>query len=449
MSKSTQQKFGIILPVILFSYFMILFDVSVTFTATVKIATDLNLNEHSLSWVSNAYSLTFGGLLLFSGRAGDIFGRKRMLLIGLFLFSVSSLFVGLSTNAPMIVISRALQGVGSSILAPATLALLMDTYRDDMRSRAIVAYGATIGIGTSFGLVFGGMIASLFTWRDAFFINLPIGGILFILTLKYVKTDRLPSTSKQKLDYRGTIFSIIGFSTLLYSIVGETHQLTFLVIALIFLGAFIITQHYAKAPIMPLKLFLDYERSSSYIARFFFMGGILAYWFLAPQAMQHVFHYSPLQAGISFLPMTVVQFFSATKVTMLKKRFGDTRVLFIGIILTMLGFIIAFIAKIESGYILSMAVPMIFLGVGQGLSLSPMTEMGLANTDPSIAGSASGVVNTIHQFGGALGLSVIVALSSVQMIPAKIYNYSLIFMILFIFIALLAVSNLAYHRHVD
>ncbi|WP_225083768.1 MFS transporter [Lactiplantibacillus pentosus] len=191
-----KQKYGMVLPIILLSYFMIILDNSIIFTSTVKIAADLNLDPQALSWVSNAYALTFGGFLLLGGRAGDLFGRKRLFLIGLVVFSLGSLLVGISTGATMIVTTRALQGLGSAILAPATLALLMDSYTGPLRMRAIAAYGATAGIGSSFGLVIGGLIASWFSWRDGFFLNVPVGILLFILAVRYIKvTTRHHSSS--------------------------------------------------------------------------------------------------------------------------------------------------------------------------------------------------------------------------------------------------------------
>lgn len=174
MSKN-KEKFGIVLPIILLSYFMILLDNSVIFTSTVKIAQELHLNAQTLAWVSSAYTLTFGGFQLFGGRIGDVFGRKRVFLIGLVLFSFGSLMVGLSTNAAMIISMRAFQGIGSAILAPTTLALLLDSYQGTMRTRAIAAYGATAGLGASFGLILGGIITSVFSWRYGFFLECTCG----------------------------------------------------------------------------------------------------------------------------------------------------------------------------------------------------------------------------------------------------------------------------------
>lgn len=410
-----KQKYGMVLPIILLSYFMIILDNSIIFTSTVKIAADLNLNPQALSWVSNAYALTFGGFLLLGGRAGDLFGRKRLFLIGLVVFSLGSLLVGISTGATMIVTTRALQGLGSAILAPATLALLMDSYTGPLRMRAIAAYGATAGIGSSFGLVIGGLIASWFSWRDGFFLNVPVGILLFILAVRYIKVTTRPAVGK--IDYLGTVTSVVGFSALVYSIVGEQYQLLAAIVAVIFLVSFVLTEAKIKAPIMPLKIFADRERSSAYVARFFFMGAMLAYWFLTPQVLQQLYHFSPLQAGIAFLPMSIVQFIAALQVSRLTTKWGNSRLLIVGLSTTLLGVLLAVVIGIHAGYTWAVALPMVLLGLGQGVTLSPLTVSGLANTDREIAGSASGVVNTIHQIGGSVGLSLVVALTSQIVTP--------------------------------
>lgn len=440
-----KQKYGMVLPIILLSYFMIILDNSIIFTSTVKIAADLNLDPQALSWVSNAYALTFGGFLLLGGRAGDLFGRKRLFLIGLVVFSLGSLLVGISTGATMIVTTRALQGLGSAILAPATLALLMDSYTGPLRMRAIAAYGATAGIGSSFGLVIGGLIASWFSWRDGFFLNVPVGILLFILAVRYIKVTTRPAVGK--IDYLGTVTSVVGFSALVYSIVGEQYQLLAAIVAVIFLVSFVLTEAKIKAPIMPLKIFADRERSSAYVARFFFMGAMLAYWFLTPQVLQQLYHFSPLQAGIAFLPMSIVQFIAALQVSRLTTKWGNSRLLIVGLSTTLLGVLLAVVIGIHAGYTWAVALPMVLLGLGQGVTLSPLTVLGLANTDREIAGSASGVVNTIHQIGGSVGLSLVVALTSQISNAANSYHAALLIIASYLVVALLAASNILFQKN--
>jgi len=298
-----QKRFDWILLVILMSYFMILLDNSIIFTGTVKIAQDLHLNQATLSWVSSGYSLTFGGFLLLGGRAGDLFGRRRVFEIGLVIFGLGSLLVGSAVNAPMIIAARAFQGVGSAILAPTTLAILMDAYEGAERVKAIAYYGAMAGIGASVSLVIGGIFASLLTWRVGFFINVPISIWMFTLAVKHLQKDHGQSG---KLDWVGTISSLIGMSALVYSIIGDWLQGPALTLAIVFLGLFIFQEWRIKSPIMPLRLFGDRERIGAYVGRFLYMGAMMGFWFITPQLMQNQLGFSALMAGVAFFPLTII-----------------------------------------------------------------------------------------------------------------------------------------------
>jgi len=429
-----KQKFGIALPIILLTYFMIILDNSIIFTSTAKIASDLSLNNQALSWITNAYALTFGGFLLFSGKAGDIFGRKRVYLIGLVIFSISSLLVGMSTNATMIIAMRAVQGIGSSILAPSTLALLMDNYSGNMRTKAIGYYGATAGLGSSFGLVIGGIIASYWSWRVGFFLNFPIGIIMLLLSIKYLRSEK---TYAKKIDIIGTILSVVGVSALVYSIDGTSYRITSLIVAIAGLVLFVLYENRTSEPIMPLELFKDKERSFAYIARFLFMGFALSYFFLTPLAMQRVYGFSPLQSALGFLPETIPQFFMAAVETRLSTKVSNSKLLMIGMIFTVVGTAATAIIKIQSGYLLAIALPMILVGIGQAFSLSPLTVAGVANTTPKMTGSASGIVNTVHQIGGSVGLSIVVAMVSQYKKPAASYNHAMIWITALIFVSMI------------
>lgn len=190
-------------------------DNSIVFTSSVQIGDSLGLTSAALSWVSSAYTLTFGGLLLLSGRLSDLIGRKRIFLIGLLIFGASSLVIGLSNSAEIVITMRAIQGIGSSIIAPTTLALIMDAYQNEMRQRAISYYGATAGIGSSIGLLVGGGLTSLISWRAGFLINVPFTILLFILTLKYVKHSEI---KKESIDYLGSFLSIVGLVGVIYGL---------------------------------------------------------------------------------------------------------------------------------------------------------------------------------------------------------------------------------------
>lgn len=434
-----KQKFGMVLPIILISYFMILLDNSIVFTSTVKIAADLSLSASELSWVTNAYALTFGGLLMIGGRSGDIFGRRNVFLIGLVIFSIGSLLVGLSTNGLMIIAMRALQGIGSAILAPTTLALLMDSYRDQMRTRAIVYYGATGGLGASIGLVVGGLIASYASWRWGLLLNVPVGILMIVLTLKYIPASK---KVEGKLDWLGSILSVLGITTLVYGINGASHPVPMVMNGILLLVLFVWQEKVSKHPITPLKLFKDRERSSAYIARFFFLGAMISYFFLTPQAMQQVYHFTPLMAAVGFLPETLPQFVFATLVSRLNEKFTNTQILIAGTVITLAGLVFAAVVGIQAGYWWSVAIPMVIIGIGQGFTLSPLTVAGVANTDKEIAGSASGVVNMVHQIGSSVGLSIITALTANLISPVLSYDHAIIIMVVFMLISVGATLNI-------
>ena len=434
-----KQKFGMILPIILISYFMILLDNSIVFTSTVKIAADLSLSASELSWVTNAYALTFGGLLMIGGRSGDIFGRRNVFLIGLVIFSIGSLLVGLSTNGLMIIAMRALQGIGSAILAPTTLALLMDSYRDQMRTRAIVYYGATGGLGASIGLVVGGLIASYASWRWGFLLNVPVGILMIVLTLKYIPASK---KVEGKLDWLGSILSVLGITALVYGINGASHPVPMVMTGILLLILFVWQEKVSKHPVTPLKLFKDRERSSAYIARFFFLGAMISYFFLTPQAMQQVYHFTPLMAAVGFLPETLPQFVFATLVSRLNEKFTNTQILIAGTVITLAGLVFAAVVGIQAGYWWSVAIPMVIIGIGQGFTLSPLTVAGVANTDKEIAGSASGVVNMVHQIGSSVGLSIITALTANLISPVLSYDHAIIIMAVFMLISVGATLNI-------
>lgn len=401
-------KFGVILPIVLISYFLILLNNSVVFTSTVQISRDMHMNSIMIAWVSNAYALTFGGFLSFGARLGDIWGRRKVLLAGLWLFTIASLLVGLSPNQTVLITMRAIQGIGGAFLALATLALLIDYYNGPMLTRAIAYYGATAGIGSSLGLIVGGIISSYSTWRNGFYLDMIVGLLLIGLSWRYVHPVS-EANDKTSIDWWGTITSIIGFSALVYSIDGTLYRGVAVIITIIALLGFVLIEARVKNPLVPLEIFKDNQRASALIARFFMLGESMSYFFLMPQALQKVFGISSLMAAIAFLPLTVVQFGVSLLVARLTLRFSNTGVLLAGAIVDTFGLALGVVIGIESGYWLGVALPMIFIGIGQGLIMSPLTVAGVANTSEDIAGAASGVVNTVHQIGGAVGLAIVSA----------------------------------------
>lgn len=402
---------GAVLAIILVSYLMIILDVSIVITGLPKIRAALGFSATHLTWIQSAYTLAFGGFLLLAARAGDILGRRRMFLVGLAVFTVASLAVGTAQTVLWMLAARALQGVGAAILAPSTLALLQSNFPEGPeRTRAVAYYGAVAGIGASVGLVLGGVLADWISWRAGFFINLPIGIALAFGAVRYLReTERRGGT----FDLTGAIASTLGMFALVYGILraadaGWSDRLAIGSIAasVVLLVAFVINEAGAKQPIMPLRIFGRAERSGAYLARLLFLGGMVGFFFFTTQYMQGVLGFDPFQAGLGFLPMTLVNFVVALLVPRLTGRFGNGRVLAFGLALTGLGMAWLSRVGVEASYLTGVALPMVLIGAGQGCALSPLTVAGVSGVAEEDAGAASGVVNVAHQIGLSLGLSI-------------------------------------------
>ncbi len=409
MIQTRKLSFGAILPITLLAYFLILMDNSIIFTSSVDISKGVGMNAGELAWVSNAYTLTFGGFLLLSGRLSDLLGRKRIFQIGLAIFGIMSLVIGLSQNALTMIAARAFQGVGASIIAPTTLALMMDAYTGERRTQAISYYGATAGIGASLGLLIGGALTSLVSWRAGFLINVPLTALLIALTEKYVK--KYEGVTKS-IDYMGSLLSVVALASLIYGLSTERYGLIFILAGLVLLIAFYYYERTQHMPILPLKLFHSPVRSGAYMVRMIFMMAILPYWFLLPQVMQRVYGFTALESGIAFLPLSITTFLSALQLSKLTKIMGNNRVLLLGHGALIAGFVWSVCTNLSQGYFLAVCVPMLFIGFGSALVVAPVTSAGIHHAPDEIAGSASGLTNTMHQIGGPIGLSLIMAFAS-------------------------------------
>ncbi|MCI1840991.1 MFS transporter [Lactococcus cremoris] len=427
-----KKTFGLVLFIILFSYFLILMDNSIIFTSTVKISQDLNMNEASLSWVSNAYTITFGGFLLLAGRLGDLMGRKIIFVSGLFIFGLSSLAVGLSTSTEMMIIARAVQGIGSAIIAPTSLALLMDSYQGNLRMKAISYYGATAGIGSSFGLILGGWLTSAISWRVGFLLNVPFSLLLIVLTLAKVQQNEIKPS---KIDFLGSLLSVIISVLFVYGI--TISNLLIIVASLILILVFLLWEKRITYALIPLELFKNRTRTGSYIARFTFMMAMLTYWFILPQIMQKMYHFSPLESGFAFLPLTLVNFIAALFLPKLTKALGNSKVMILGQVILLTGMFLSFISQPEWGYFYAMAFQMMIIGLGQGWLLAPLTAAGVAGVSPELSGAASGLTNMMHQLGGPVGLSIVVLFSSSVIDLSAYYHLIMVFITVFLLIGFL------------
>lgn len=412
-----KQRQGTVLAIIMASYLMIVVDISIVITGLPKIKDALGFSPASLSWVQNAYTLAFGGLLLLGARAGDLLGRRRMFIWGLGLFTCASLLIGVAPSPGRLLAFRAIQGAGAAILAPSTLALLAMYFSEGPeRTRALSYYAAAAGIGATLGLVLGGLFADLLSWRAGFFINLPIGiGLMLAAHRVIAETPRHVG----HFDVAGAVSSTLGMSSLVFGIVhaaeeGWAHPLTAWAISvgIALMLLFVAIERRATQPVLPLRLFASKARCGAYLARMLFLGGMVGFWFYATQFLQGVLGYGALEAGLAFLPTTLPQLIIAMSVPKLVRRFGNTKLLVGGLGFCIAGLVWLGQASAHTPYLTGIALPMILLGIGQGAALGPLTIAAVTGVEVKDAGAASGLVNVAHQLGGSRGLGVLVVVYS-------------------------------------
>ncbi|MET4052474.1 EmrB/QacA subfamily drug resistance transporter [Frigoribacterium sp. PvP054] len=406
-----------ILAIILVTYFMIILDNSIIFTGLPSIQATMDFSPTGLTWVQDAYTLVFGGLLLLGARAGDIVGRRRLFIIGLVIFSVASLLVGAAPSGAVMVAARALQGVGAAILAPLSLSLLTATFSEGReRSRAVALYAAVAGIGASAGMVVGGVLADLISWRAGFFLNLPIGAVMIVLAVRYL--IELPRV-RGRFDVVGAVTATLGVGALIFGIISSSEvgwasprTLISLAVGVLLLVALVMNERRVEQPIMPLRLFASRARSGAYAIRFLYLGAMMGFFFFTTQFLQEVFGWSPLQAGLGFLPMTIVNFAVALSVPRLLDRLHSVVVLGAGVAVTFAGML--WLSRVDQGdsFVTGVALPMVLIGLGQGLAFAPLTSYALVGITGADAGAASGLLNTFHQLGSSLGLAVLVAVGT-------------------------------------
>jgi EmrB/QacA subfamily drug resistance transporter len=392
---------------------MIILDMTVVNIALPHIQAGLHFSPTSLSWVLNAYTLTFGGLLLLGGRAGDILGRRRVFRAGIILFTVASLAGGLATSAGWLLAARAAQGVGGALASPAVLALIVGSFAEGReRTRALGIYAAVAMGGASLGLVLGGVITEWASWRWVLFINVPIGIIVTLITPRFIaESPRQPG----RFDLTGALTSTAGMTLLVYAFIraassgwSDRLALASFAAAAVLLGSFLVTEARARQPITPLRLFADPVRSGSYLARLLLVAGMFGMFFFLTQFVQDVLGFSPLAAGLAFLPMTLVLFAVSRAAPRLLPRFGATRLMVAGM-LPVIG-AMTWLAQVSpaTGYLSGILGPMLLIGAGMGVAFVPLTTVALAGVRPEDSGAASSMVNVMQQLGGSLGLAILV-----------------------------------------
>jgi EmrB/QacA subfamily drug resistance transporter len=406
---------GIALAIVLCAQLMIVLDLTVVNVALPSLAVGLHLSPTSLSWVLNAYALTFGGLLLLGGRAGDILGRRQAFMAGLAVFTVASLAGGLATSAAALLAARAVQGVGGAIASPAVLATIVAGYPEGReRVRALSVFTAVTMGGASLGLVLGGLLTQWASWRWVFFVNLPVGIAVVALAPRLLRGSQ---RQRGHFDIAGAITSTAGMSALVYAFIsvashgwGAAVSLLSFAAAAILLAAFILIESRSSQPITPLWLLRDRSRAASYGARLLLVAGMFGSFFFLTQFVQDVLGFSPLQAGLAFVPMTAALFATSRLAPRLVARFGPKPLMLGGLLPVVAG--MAWLGQLTTGtaYAPGVLIPMLLLGIGMGVVFVPLTMASLTGVPPQESGAAASMVNVMQQVGGALGLAILVTI---------------------------------------
>jgi EmrB/QacA subfamily drug resistance transporter len=399
---------------------MIVLDVSIVGVALPSIRTDLGFSESSLAWVVNAYLITFGGFLLLGGRLGDLFGHRRLFLIGISFFTVASLACGLSNSQELLVTARAAQGFGGAIVSAVALSLIITLFTEPAeRAKAMGVFGFVASGGGSIGVLVGGILTDALDWHWIFLVNIPIGVAVIVLSLRLLPGASGPRGAVQ-LDVAGAVTVTTALMLAVYAIVNGNKEgwtslqtLGILVVATALLGLFLLIEARASSPLVPLRLFRLRNLVFSNVVGILWAGAMFAWFFLSALYLQFVLGYSPLQVGLAFLPgnlvMMALSLWVSAKLVM---RFGVRPPLGVGLAVAAIGLLLFARAPVDGTFIVDVLPSMILLGLGAGIAFNPVLIAAMSEVDPSEAGLASGVVNTAFMMGGALGLAVLASLAA-------------------------------------
>ena len=402
--------------------FMVILDVSVVNVALPAIRHGLGFSEQDLQWVVNAYTVTFAGFLLLGGRAADLIGRRRVFVGGLVLFALASFAGGLAQSQVMLIVARAVQGLGAAVVAPASLSILTTTFTEPSeRNRAVGIWGAMGGAGGAAGVLLGGVLTDLVGWRWILFINVPIGLAAAFFTTVYVAEGRAPGRSRN-FDLAGALTATIGLSLLVFGIVrtsvtgweaGSTIALLAVGVALlvVFLA---IEGRFAKAPLMPLRIYASRTLSAANVVVLFVGAASFGMWFFVSLYLQEVLGYSPIRAGLAFLPMTLCIVAGSVLASRGVLKIGAKPMRIAGMLAQAAGLLLFTGLAVNGHYLSGVLAPSLLVAIGIPLSFVPATICATQGVAAAEAGLASALVNTSRLVGGALGLAVLAAIATAR-----------------------------------
>ena len=397
---------------------MIVLDVTIVGVALPSIREDLGFSETSLAWVVNAYLLTFGGFLLLGGRLGDLFGHRRLFLLGISLFTLASLACGVAGSQEVLIAARAVQGLGGAVVSAVALSLIMNLFTEPAdRAKAMGVFGFVAAGGGSIGVLLGGVLTDSLDWHWIFLVNFPIGIAVFALCLALVPGGRGETTAR--LDVAGAVTVTASLMLAVYAIVngnqagwGSTQTVGLLAAAAVLLAVFVGIEARVPSPLVPLGLFRLRNVWTANVVGVLWAAAMFAWFFLSALYLQLVLGYSPLQVGLAFLPGNLIMgVFSIGLSAKLVMRFGIRLPLATGLGLAAVGLLLFARAPVDGSFVVDVFPSMILLGLGAGMAFNPVLLAAMSDVEPSESGLASGVVNTSFMMGGALGLAVLASLA--------------------------------------
>jgi EmrB/QacA subfamily drug resistance transporter len=401
--------------------FVVVLDASIVNVALPSIGRDLHFSQDNLSWVINAYTLTFGGFLLLGGRMADLLGRRRLFIAGLLLFAAASLAGGLSTTDSQLVVARAVQGLGAALLSPAALSLVTVIFKEGAeRNKALGVWGAVAGSGGAVGVMLGGMLTQWAGWEWVLFVNVPIGIVAAAIAPRLLPESR--NSGARHFDFAGAVSITAGLSILVYALVdaanagwGSTQTIGLIALSVVLIGAFVLIERSSKAPLVPFPgIFRIRTITGINLTALFIAASLFSMFFFISLYMQQVLGYDALKAGISYLPLAFGIILSAGAASGLTTRFGFKPVLISGLLLTSGGLIWFAQVSPDGSYVADILFPSLLAAVGLGLAFVSMTVAAVSGVETHETGLASGLINTSQQVGGALGLAILATVANTR-----------------------------------
>ena len=392
--------------------FMVVLDATVVNVALPSIQEDLDFSTSSLQWVVNAYTLAFGGFLLLGGRAADFVGRKRLLIAGVIVFTGASALAGLATSSEFLIVARALQGLGAAMVSPAALSIVTTTFKDGPeRTRALSVWAAIAVGGAAVGLLLGGILTEYLSWEWAFYVNVPVGAAAVLLSLRFIPESR---TDTRGVDVLGALSVTAGLTLLVYAIV-RTQDYGWLSIetlgvagaALALLAGFVVTELRSKAPLVRLGIFRKRSLTSANVAMLAVAGGMFAVFYFASLYVQGILGFTPVEAGLAFLPLTAGIILFSVLAQQVIARLDVRWVAMIGMAAAAVGLLLLSLAPVDGSYAADVLPGLLVMSAGLGFTFVPLTLIATTGVADEDAGLASGLFNSSQQIGGALGLAIL------------------------------------------